>query len=284
MVDLSLNTSWNATFLNLTPHKEQQIHVWNELSHLKPANDVPWMLMGDFNCILSLQEKSGGIQRTTKYMTQFMDFLNAMSLMSLPFTGNSFTWCNNQQHDCRIYERLDRAVVSSSRLTLYPLVSLNNLPIHHSDHGPICLALDQIPKQPKNLFRLEAMWLKHNDFINVVNRAITNPTVGSPIQKFHTFTSCFQALARSWNFNVFGNLFQQKGQLHNSIQALQHAYAQDNDPSHLESEKTLATQLHDLSLAEELFWHQRARTNWLALGDKNTSYFQTQALIRKKRK
>lgn len=52
----------------------------------------------------------------------------------------------------------------------------------------------------------------------------------------------------------------------------------------MENEKSLATQLHDLSLVEKMLWHQQARTNWLGLGDKNTSYFQSQALIRKKRK
>lgn len=46
-------------------------------------------------------------------MTQFMDFLNKAGLVSLPFTGNLFTWRNNQDPQTRIYERLDRTVVSA---------------------------------------------------------------------------------------------------------------------------------------------------------------------------
>lgn len=74
------------------------------------------MIIGDFNCLLSLHEKLGCVQRTTSYMTQFMNFLNDTALMSLPSSGSSFTWCNNHQHDTRIYERLDRVVVNASWL------------------------------------------------------------------------------------------------------------------------------------------------------------------------
>lgn len=102
----------------LSTGKEYQLSIWQLLTTLRPSTDEPWLLMGDFNCSLSLQEKLGGIHRTTRYMTQFMHFLNQAQLLSLPCSGNSFTWCNNHQADTRIYERLDRAVVSTSWLTL----------------------------------------------------------------------------------------------------------------------------------------------------------------------
>lgn len=63
-------------------------------------------------------------------------------------------------------------------------------------------------------FRLEAMWLEHADFINIVHQALTNPTLGTPMQKFNTFANSFQALAKTWNNSVFGNLFHQQKVLH----------------------------------------------------------------------
>lgn len=40
----------------------------NYLLTFKPTNNEPWF-MGDFNSILSLQEKLGGVPRTPRYMT-----------------------------------------------------------------------------------------------------------------------------------------------------------------------------------------------------------------------
>lgn len=71
-----------------------------------------------------------------------MSFLNNGGLISVPCTGYRFTWCNNEEHFTRIYERLDSLVTNANWLTMYPYASLNNLPIHGSDHGPICLSLN----------------------------------------------------------------------------------------------------------------------------------------------
>lgn len=127
------------------------------------------------------------------------------------------------------------------------------------------------------------MWLKHSNFINIVHKALSSPTLGNPIQKFSIFTSCFRHLAHNWNINNFGNLFQQKENLQTNIQAIQQVYFSSQDPNLLVIEQHLGFQLQELNMAEKGFWNQRARTNWLSLGDKNTS-FQTQALIRRKRK
>lgn len=53
---------WFITFLYMVPQKG------NYLLTFKPTNNEPWF-MGDFNSILSLQEKLGGVPRTPRYMT-----------------------------------------------------------------------------------------------------------------------------------------------------------------------------------------------------------------------
>lgn len=43
----------------------------------------------------------------------------------------------------------------------------------------------------------------------------------------------------------------------------------------------LIEELENILLQEELFWKQRSRDHWIALGDRNTSYFHSLASINK---
>lgn len=52
----------------------------------------------------------------------------------------------------------------------------------------------------------------------------------------------------------------------------------------LELETKLSDELNTILNQEETIWAQKAKANWLRLGDKNTRYFQTVAPIQKKKK
>lgn len=51
----------------------------------------------------------------------------------------------------------------------------------------------------------------------------------------------------------------------------------------LEKERKLNDSLVALYKDEEILWAQRAKVNWLQLGDRNTRYFNTEATVRKRR-
>lgn len=97
-------------------------------------------------------------------------FLNRAGLISLPFTGGLLTWCNNYTVDTRIYERLDRVVSNSACFTMFPYFSLNNFPIHDSNHWPVCTILNPRVQRRKKTFKLEAMWLTHPNLPMLVNK------------------------------------------------------------------------------------------------------------------
>ena len=69
-----------------------------------------------------------------------------------------------------------------------------------------------------------------------------------------------------------------------NLEQIQARYLSSNDPNLLTEENEILKEIDKLSSEEETFWIQSARTKWINFGDRNTSYFQTQALIRKSRK
>lgn len=158
----------------------------------------------------------------------------------MPFTVNLFTWCNNQVDDARIYERLDRIVVNSACLSLFPFLSLNNLPIHDSDHGPICLTLNPNITKRKRTFKLEAMRLNHPNFHNIVSKAWSTHVVGNSVQNFVAKASACQNLAKTWNISVFGNMLQRMKDLHLHLQSIQSCLNTSKNYSDLTLERQLA--------------------------------------------
>ena len=87
---------------------------WNLLKHLSTRSSSPWVCIGDYNEILSSEEKEGRLPRSEHLMQNFRSTLLHCGLIDMGFTGNMFTWENGREGE---------AFVNSS----------------YSDHVPILL-------------------------------------------------------------------------------------------------------------------------------------------------
>jgi N6-adenosine-specific RNA methylase IME4 len=57
-----------------------------------------------------------------------------------------------------------------------------------------------------------------------------------------------------------------------------------DDSASLEELRDLKKRLGEAYTKEEIFWYQKIRQNWLALGDKNTKYFHASTKQRRAKK
>lgn len=94
--------------------------------------------MGDFNEILLLGEKEGGIPRPQSCMDMFQEALEDCELHDLGFEGDVFTW-RNSSHDSSRYlrERLDQAVADGEWMGRFPGYKVTNGEPRHFDHRPV---------------------------------------------------------------------------------------------------------------------------------------------------
>jgi hypothetical protein len=139
---------------------------WALLRHLSLVSNIPWLVMGDFNEITRLEEKSSGDDRNATQMVEFRDALLDCSLQDLGFVGAEFTWSNKRDHQELIRVRLDRGVATGTWRHEFPLASIRHLVVSSSDHMGLIMDTTSAPVvqqgnwRRKRLFRFEKSWLR----------------------------------------------------------------------------------------------------------------------------
>ncbi|XP_062100125.1 uncharacterized protein LOC133806004 [Humulus lupulus] len=89
------------------PVAAERCHTWELLCRIADSIQGPWILGGDFNEILSTEEKSGGNTRSGEAMSRFQRALDYCALDDITRREKVFSWCNGQKTNF-IMEKLDR--------------------------------------------------------------------------------------------------------------------------------------------------------------------------------
>ncbi|KAK4719582.1 hypothetical protein R3W88_017920 [Solanum pinnatisectum] len=117
----------------------------------------PWLVGGDFNVILTPEEKIRGLA----YPTEVEDFaccINSCELVNLRFNGSPFTWWNGRADEECIFKRLDRILVNNLSLGEMGNLKLDIIARSGSDHASMLLTcVGQAPPIYKP-FRFLKFW------------------------------------------------------------------------------------------------------------------------------
>ncbi|KAL0925536.1 hypothetical protein M5K25_003881 [Dendrobium thyrsiflorum] len=129
--------NWNVT----TVYGNKDLHVrralWDSLERLT-SSDIPFVVGGDFNCIISKEDKRGGKRYIFSQGPQEMrSFMANNNFHDVGVLRPKFTWCNNKDGASRIFERLDKCLLNSTVLQWIPLAKIRHLARVASDHSPI---------------------------------------------------------------------------------------------------------------------------------------------------
>ncbi|KAK3211146.1 hypothetical protein Dsin_015852 [Dipteronia sinensis] len=92
--------------------------------------------MGDFNESLCDKEKSGGIRKNWKEMSDFRKVLEDCNLKDMGYIGPCFTMSNKREGDYLIMERLDKGFCNRDWGRLFPQFVIRHLEFWGSDHRP----------------------------------------------------------------------------------------------------------------------------------------------------
>ncbi|XP_060968796.1 uncharacterized protein LOC133036274 [Cannabis sativa] len=248
-----------------SPVVSQRPLTWELLKKLRDtAPLLPWLVMGDFNEIISHSDKFGGPLKNEKQIDDFRNTIDFCGLLETQFEGERFTWHNNNVNGINVKERLDYAFVNSCWFENFAAISLQHLDFFQSDHRAIKATvktrLHSAVQKSKSRFRFEKLWLQEEQCQDIIGKVWSSSNANSADQLSINFASVATQLS-SWHRAKFGDLPKRIKITQDKVAALNNS--SDTSPSHFDLLKSNESILDELLQQEEDYWKQRSRVSWL---------------------
>ncbi|CAN0880875.1 Putative ribonuclease H protein At1g65750 [Linum grandiflorum] len=214
----------------------------------------------------------GGAPFNPYRAASFQGCISDCQLTDVDAVGPRFTWFRGS-----LRERLDRALGSAELVHQFPNLVIRHLHRIRSDHRPILACFDGHTPPPigRRPFRFLAPWLGHDDFHRLLESA------WHPQREIAQNLLHLTSRLRRWNKEVFSHIHRRKEAL---IRHLEELESQSNSlptEENIQAESQARKDLGHTLWEEEVLWVQKARSDWIIDGDRNTRYFHTLTLRRR---
>ncbi|XP_020681302.2 uncharacterized protein LOC110098732 [Dendrobium catenatum] len=238
---------WMVSTVYASKETVKRRHLW-EVVQESSNRDIPSIVGGDFNCILSQEDKKGGRRfKTNQGSLDMMKFMNENDYHEVGFVGPRYTWCNNKSGGGRILERLDRCILNTLALNKIQITVVKHLARVASDHCPIVLKMFEMSCKGRSVIKFEDTWLSFKTAEYIVSSRWKRPFLGDGMEVLNK--KCKKTLKDLfyWSKARLKNFSLEKDKLKPEILVLQ-----DEE--------------------SKLGW-QRAKAKWVKDGDANTKIF-----------
>src|ERR1044072_705975 len=216
-----INTKMQCFAVYCFHESQNKTQTWNLVKSFTLDVSVPWTCFGDFNDLISPNDKLGGDPPNLLHLQSVLQICNSCGLSEAGYTGYTFTWSNKHQYPATVEERLDYVLVNESWRSLWPHITVQHLSRYKSDHNTILFA-SSVRRQRRNrrrdrTFRFEQLWLQsEEECTEVVAEAWSQPSLSFP-DKVNSVCGALD----SWGKQKFGDLPQQIAKTKLLLQNLQ---------------------------------------------------------------
>ncbi|XP_020266409.1 uncharacterized protein LOC109841898 [Asparagus officinalis] len=254
---------------------EKRKELWSDLNQFSQSiGQSPWILCGDFNALISDDEKLGGAILSDADTMDFKLFIDNCHLSHMKTLGSFFTWSNKQGPDTRIWSRLDRALINDTWIARYNSSHAEFLLPSFSDHYPALISIYEDNVQGKKSFKFFKMWTKHPSFLPTVYSIWQTSVPGHLMYSVCAKLKLLKSALKELNKKHYHNISEQVMRAKNALEAIQRDLQQDPlNPIFIKQERDSLVSFNKLADCELSFYKQKSRIAWNIHGDRCTKLF-----------
>lgn len=248
--------------------------LWNNLvSHARLMCSRPWVLLGDFNAALNLEDHSCNGYAPDIAMHEFKDCVLNMEVSDVNSTGLHFTWNQKPRGSNGTLKKIDRIMGNSKFGDIFPGSFAIFQPYHISDHSPCVLRIPQVVKLKPKPFKFSNCLVHKEGFLDIFTSGWNQNVNGCAMYRVVTRLKGLKSPFRKLLHNQ-GNLHKLVDNLRKELDEVQKAIDKNPFNSALREEHAhYLTAFREATLDEERFLKQKSKVQWLHEGDSNTPYF-----------
>ncbi|XP_028550195.1 uncharacterized protein LOC114579526 [Dendrobium catenatum] len=257
--------------------------LWDRI-HEQSHRKIPTIIGGDFNCILSQEDKKGGRKFVfSQGSLEMFKLMNDNDYHDVGVVSPRYTWFNNKVGIGRILERLNRYLLNSMALQNIHIAVVRHLARVASDHCPIVLKLFEVSIRMRRYIKFEEVWLSFKTLAHIVSKGGKKKYVGDDLEILNK--KCKRTLNDLfyWSKNKLKDFSSEKDRLKAEILLLQDEEARNGwmDEENIWQLKSKVKELNVIFNCLNTWWKQRAKVKWVVEGDSNTKFFHSYANARR---
>lgn len=238
----------------------------------------PWIIFGDFNEILDVEEHSGFeySPNITSGMRDFQDVVRYCSLTDLASQGPLYTWCNKREEGL-ISKKLDRVLVNENCPLTFPH-SYNVFETGGcSDHLRCRIHLTEEEIFRRKPFKFVNVVADLQGFLPLMEKywEDTEPLYLSTSSMFR-FSKKLKHLKpkiRELAKEKLGNLTKKAKEAYDDLCVKQERNLKTPTTQNMIEENIASKRWENVATIEEKYLKQKSKLHWLKVGDRNNKYF-----------
>ncbi|KAH1214762.1 hypothetical protein GmHk_13G036051 [Glycine max] len=250
--------------------------LWINLNSINANMNCPWLLIGDFNSILSPTDRFNGAEPNAYELQDFVDCYSDLGLGSINTHGPLYTWTNG-----RVWSKLDRALCNQAWFNSFGNSACEVMEfISISDHTPLVLTTELVVPRGNSPFKFNNAIVDHPNFLRIVANGWKQNIHGCSMFKVCKKLKALKAPLKNLFKQEFSNISNRVAEAeYNSV--LNSLKQNPQDPSLLALANRTRGQTIMLRKAESMKFAQLIKNKYLLQADKCSKFFH--ALIKRNR-